>query len=142
MPKISPTERAALDSGMVSFDGALFSGKPTTSQLAKYHATLTPEEQSFIDNEVRARSPRRSLPAPFRPHAHRRLRLRAAQVEELCEMLDDYAIVRDMDLPAEAWDFIKRKGFFGLIIPKVRRSFTPWRAPSSLRSRALAGCCG
>ncbi|KAG8463718.1 hypothetical protein KFE25_003991 [Diacronema lutheri] len=90
MPKISPTERAALDSGMVSFDGALFSGAPQTSQLAKYYATLTPEEKSFLDNEV----------------------------EELCEMLDDYAIVRDMDLPAEAWDFIKRKGFFGLIIPK------------------------
>lgn len=90
MPKISSTERAALDSGMVSFDGALFSGAPTTSQLGKYHATLTAEERAFLDNEV----------------------------EELCELLDDYRVVADMDLPAEAWDFIKRKGFLGLIIPR------------------------
>ena len=40
------------------------------------------------------------------------------EVQQLCEMLDDYSIMRDQDLPMEVWDFMKQKGFFGMIIPK------------------------
>ena len=40
-------------------------------------------------------------------------------VEELCRMLDDWRIVAELhDLPPEVWQFIKEKGFFGMIIPK------------------------
>lgn len=90
LPKMSDTERAALESGTVGFDRAIFSGSPTLAALDKYHAVLPPHEQVFMDTEVQA----------------------------LCEMLDDYQIVADQDLPIEVWDYIKTKGFLGMIIPK------------------------
>ncbi|TMW56095.1 hypothetical protein Poli38472_008743 [Pythium oligandrum] len=90
MPRMSDTEKAALDSGTVGFDRDIFSGSPDLKTLDKYSAKLTPEEQSFMDKEV----------------------------QELCEMLDDYTIVQNQDMPLEAWNYIKEKGFLGMIIPK------------------------
>jgi acyl-CoA dehydrogenase len=90
MPRMSNTEKAALESGTVGFDRDIFSGSPQLSSLDKYSAKLSPEEQKFMDTEV----------------------------QQLCEMLDDYQIVADQDLPLEAWNFIKEKGFLGMIIPK------------------------
>ncbi|EQC34919.1 hypothetical protein SDRG_07717 [Saprolegnia diclina VS20] len=90
MPRMSNTEKAALESGTVGFDRDIFTGSPSLKALDKYSAKLTPEEQSFMDNEV----------------------------QQLCEMLDDTQIFRDGDLPLEAWKFIKEKGFLGMIIPK------------------------
>lgn len=40
------------------------------------------------------------------------------EVEELCEMLDDYQIQLDQDLPPHVWQFIKEKKFLGMIIPE------------------------
>lgn len=40
------------------------------------------------------------------------------QVETLCEMLDDYQISKDRDLPKEAWDYMREKGFLGMVIPQ------------------------
>ena len=37
---------------------------------------------------------------------------------QLCEMLDDWQIRNDGDLTDEVWEFIRRKGFLGIIIPK------------------------
>jgi alkylation response protein AidB-like acyl-CoA dehydrogenase len=90
MPRMSDTEKAALESGTVGFDRDIFSGNPSLKTLDKYSAKLSPEEQSFMDNEV----------------------------QQLCEMLDDYEISHNQDLPLEAWNFIKQKGFLGMIIPK------------------------
>lgn len=90
MPRMSETEKAALESGTVGFDRDIFSGKPKLSALDKYTAELTAEDQKFIDNEV----------------------------QQLCEMLDDYSIGINQDLPPAAWKFIKDKGFLGMIIPK------------------------
>ena len=91
MPKISPTEAAALSAGTVGFDGDIFSGKPSLKKLIeKYDVKLSIEESSFLNNEV----------------------------EKLCEMIDDYKLIRDRDLSPEIWDFMKSKGFFGMIIPK------------------------
>lgn len=91
MPKISPTEDAALKAGTIGFDGDLFKGSPSLKHLIdKYSVELTPDEQKFMNTEV----------------------------EELCEMLDDYQITRDRDMPPHVWDFLKAKGFFGMIIPK------------------------
>jgi len=91
MPKISPTEAAALQAGTVGFDGDLFSGTSSLAKLIeKYDIKLSADEHSFLNNEV----------------------------NELCEMINDYNVSRDKDLSPEVWDFLRRKKFFGMIIPK------------------------
>ena len=40
------------------------------------------------------------------------------EVQELCEILDDYKITADRDMPEEFWNRCKKQGFFGMIIPK------------------------
>lgn len=91
LPPISRTEKEALESGTVGWDGEIMSGSPDWKRLFDLQKpALTAEEQSFIDNEV----------------------------EELCRMIDTWSIQKNDDLPAEAWQFIKDKGFFGLEIPK------------------------
>ena len=91
-PKLSATEQAALDAGDVWWDGELFSGRPRWSKLlATPPAALSEEEQAFMDGPV----------------------------NELCKLLDDWQITSEwQDLPPEAWELIKTKGFFSLIIPK------------------------
>ena len=91
MPKISPTEDAALKAGTIGFDGDLFKGSPSLKHLLdKYSVDLSVDEQKFMNTEV----------------------------EVLCAMLDDYQITRDRDLPPHVWEYMKSKGFFGMIIPK------------------------
>jgi len=92
LPPLSRTEREALEAGTVWWDGELFGGAPDWKKLlAQPRATLTPEEQAFLDGPV----------------------------EELCGMLDDWRIVEELhDLPPEVWQFLKTKGFLGMIIPK------------------------
>ena len=92
LPPLSRTEREALEAGTVWWDGELFSGRPDWAKLlAQPGASLTPEEQAFLDGPV----------------------------EELCGMLDDWRIVEEFhDLPPEVWQFLKAKGFLGMIIPK------------------------
>ncbi|MGY0505483.1 acyl-CoA dehydrogenase [Luteimonas sp. e5] len=92
LPPLSDTERTALESGTVGFEGELFSGKPDWSQLLDQpRPELTAEEQAYLDGPT----------------------------EELCRMVDNWDIdhVR-ADLPPELWDYIKRNKFFGLNIPK------------------------
>lgn len=33
-------------------------------------------------------------------------------------MLDDYQISQDRDLPKKVWDFMREKGFLGMVIPQ------------------------
>ena len=91
-PKLSDTEQVALEAGTVGFEGELFSGKPDWSKLLKQpKPELSVEEQAFLDGPV----------------------------EELCHMIDDWDITHvRADLPPEVWDFLKKKKFFGMIIPK------------------------
>ena len=90
-PKISNTEKIALTSGTVWVDGELFSGKPNFTKIwQEPYPTLTPEEQSFLDN----------------------------QVNKVCEMCNDYQVQQLKDLPQEVWQFLKQEKFFGMIIPK------------------------
>jgi len=93
LPQVSQTEQEALDAGTVWWDGELFSGRPRWSKLLAMPKTgLSEREQAFLDNEV----------------------------EQLCAMLDDWDIThRRQDLPPEVWQFIKDKGFFGMIIPRA-----------------------
>ncbi len=92
LPPISDTEQEAIDAGTVWWDGELFSGRPDWNKLLAFpQCGLSAAEQSFLDNEV----------------------------EQLCAMLDDWDITHNRaDLPPEVWQFIKDKGFFGMIIPK------------------------
>ncbi|NOJ42086.1 acyl-CoA dehydrogenase [Bradyrhizobium australiense] len=92
MPAMSDTEREALEAGDVWWDADLFTGNPDWSKLlAVAPATLTEEEKAFLNGPV----------------------------DELCAMLDEWKINWEWrDLPPEAWSFIKRYKFFGMIIPK------------------------
>jgi len=92
LPTMSDTEREALEAGTVWWDGELFTGKPDWQQLLSAKAPqLTAEEQAFIDGPC----------------------------EELCRMIDDWDIThRRADLPPQVWDYLKKKGFFAMIIPK------------------------
>jgi acyl-CoA dehydrogenase len=91
-PQLSDTERVALEAGTVGFEGELFSGKPDWKKLLSQPAAqLSVEEQAFLDGPC----------------------------EELCHMANEWQITHELaDLPPEIWEFIKKKKFFGLIIPK------------------------
>ena len=92
LPPLSDTERTALESGTVGFEGELFSGKPDWDKLLGLpKPELTAEEQAFLDGPC----------------------------EELCRNIDDWEITHvRADLPPEMWDFLKRNKFFGMIVPR------------------------
>ena len=92
LPAMSQTEQDAIEAGTVWWDGELFSGDPDWSKLLAYpKPTLTAEEQAFLEGPV----------------------------EELCGMVSDWEITHELnDLPPRVWQFIKDKGFLGMIIPK------------------------
>src|SRR5437879_12562971 len=53
LPAMSDTEREALEAGDVWWDADLFTGNPDWSKLlANAPATLTPEEQAFLNGPV------------------------------------------------------------------------------------------
>src|SRR3954463_12960005 len=93
LPPMSQTEREAIEAGTVWWDGDLFSGKPDWNKLlAVRRPALTDEEQRFLDNDV----------------------------EMLCDMVTDWETTHvHQDLPPEVWQFIKDRGFLGMIIPKA-----------------------
>jgi acyl-CoA dehydrogenase len=92
MPKMSRTEKEALEAGTVSWEQELFGGKPNWQKLLTIPvAHLTAEEQAFIDGPV----------------------------EQLCRMVNDWDVTHNRaDMPSELWQFLKDQGFFGIIIPK------------------------
>lgn len=93
LPPMTSTEREALEAGDVWWDAEMFRGRPQWNKLLQEHqaAEYTPEEQSFMDNEV----------------------------NELCAMLDDWKIsFEDKDLPPEVWTYMREKKFFAMLIAK------------------------
>lgn len=93
LPAMSDTEREALEAGTVWWDADLFSGKPDFRRLLRVpKPKLSDEERAFLDGPV----------------------------NELCEMIDDWVVTHELrDLPPEVWQFMKDKGFFGMIIPRA-----------------------
>jgi len=92
LPTLSDTERVALESGTVGWEGELFAGNPDwNSLLDQTWPELSESEQAFVDGPV----------------------------EELCQMLNPWEISHELaDLPPEVWQFLKENRFFGMIIPK------------------------
>ena len=92
IPKMSSTEKEALEAGNVWWDGELFSGMPNWDVLMSMpNPKLSTEEQAFLDGPC----------------------------DELCMMLDDWEISHETgNLPENVWAFIKTHKFFAMIIPK------------------------
>ncbi|HJP03214.1 MAG TPA: acyl-CoA dehydrogenase [Planctomycetota bacterium] len=89
-PTMSETERIALEAGTVWWDGDLFSGRPRWQRLVDFQVSeLNAREREFLDGPT----------------------------EEFCRMLDEWEIHQRRDLTPETWEFLKKAGFFGLIIP-------------------------
>jgi acyl-CoA dehydrogenase len=91
-PRVSETERTALEAGTVGWEGDLFSGRPDwRGLLNKRNPGLSEREQAFLDE----------------------------QCETVCGMCNGWDIaVERADLPAEAWEYLKKEKFFGMIIPE------------------------
>ncbi|HJO02355.1 MAG TPA: acyl-CoA dehydrogenase [Acidobacteriota bacterium] len=91
LPRISDTERIAIEAGTVWVDRELFSGKPDLGRLlGESYPGLTADEQAFLDGPV----------------------------EEVCRLTEDYEVSRCRVLPREVWDLYAKHRFFGMIIPK------------------------
>ena len=92
LPKISDTESVALNAGDPWYEKEIFQGKPDFNLLHNSQKfELNAEEKSFLANET----------------------------EKLCSMLNDWEITHvEKDLPVAVWDFIRKNGFFGLVISK------------------------
>ena len=92
-PKVSATERTALEAGSVGWDGELFSGKPDWQTLLDTTDDgLTDKEQAFLDH----------------------------QCSVAAGMCNTWDIARERaDLPPELWAYLKQEGFFGMIIPEA-----------------------
>jgi len=92
VPKMSKTEKEALEAGGVWWEGELFSGMPNWDVLMTMpQPELSPDEKKFLDGPC----------------------------EKLCEMLNDWEISHHRgDLPEEIWKFFKSEKFFAMIIPK------------------------
>ena len=90
-PAMSDTEKTALDAGTVWWDADLFSGKPDWKKLIGFRDDhLSEKERAFL----------------------------AGPVTKLCAMVDGEQVDRDRNLTPETWDFLKKEGFFGMIIPE------------------------
>jgi acyl-CoA dehydrogenase len=91
LPRISDTERVALEAGTVWIEGEIFSGRPDFARmLALPYPSLTDAERAFLEGPV----------------------------EEACAMVDDWQVHQERELPERVWAFLRRSGFFGLAIPQ------------------------
>lgn len=91
LPRISDTERAALDAGSVWVEGEFFTGNPDFERmLAEAYPQLKPEEQAFLDGPC----------------------------EELCRMIDPWEIYRTRRVPEQVLKFMADNGFYALNIPE------------------------
>jgi acyl-CoA dehydrogenase len=91
LPRISDTERAAIEAGNVWVEGEFFTGKPDFKRiLSQSYPRVTEAVQAFLDGPV----------------------------EQVCQMASDWEIYQRQDLPPEVWKYLKHEKFFGMMIPQ------------------------
>lgn len=90
VPTLSATEETALNAGDTWLEKDIFMGQPNWEKLSAIQPKLTQEEQDFLSQET----------------------------EILCQMLNDWNISQEQDLPPLVWQYLKEKGFLGLVIDK------------------------
>ena len=91
IPKISDTERTALEAGVVWIESDLFSGKPNFKKILKEpYPELTDAEKKVVDEKV----------------------------DKLCSLVNDWEFWETRELSKEAEEFIRKEKFFGMIIPE------------------------
>jgi acyl-CoA dehydrogenase len=91
LPRMSETERIAIDAGTVWWEAQFFTGGPDWRRLLDFQPqALSARERAFL----------------------------AGPCERVCAMVDDWEVKKQGDLPPEVWDFLKREGFLGMIIPE------------------------
>lgn len=91
LPVISETEQTAIDAGTVWVEGELFSGNPNFKKiLDEPYPELTDPEKAFLNGPV----------------------------EKLCNLVNDWEVTVKKDFNDDAWEYMRKEGFFGLIIPK------------------------
>jgi len=92
LPKISDTERQALEAGDVWIDGEFFGGHPNfATMLESRYGKLSAEEQAFMDGPV----------------------------NDLLSRADCNEIALSRRVPQDIIDYMASEGFFSLIIPKA-----------------------
>ncbi|MFY0990834.1 acyl-CoA dehydrogenase [Halomonas sp. C05BenzN] len=92
-PRVSDTERTALEAGTVAWDGELFTGRPDWQTLLDFHDEgLSDEERAFLEH----------------------------QCGVAAGMCNAWEVARERaDLPQALWDYLKKERFFGMIIPRA-----------------------
>ncbi len=91
LPRMSDTERVAIEAGTVWWEAEFFTGQPNWRRLLNFQPReLTAREQAFLDGPC----------------------------EKVCRMVGDWETNQHKDLTPEVWEFIKREGFMGMIIPE------------------------
>lgn len=91
VPKISDTERTALEAGVVWVESDLFSGKPNFKKiLQEPYPELTDKEKKLITQKV----------------------------NDVCEKVSDWDLWETREMTADAWETIKKEKLFGMIIPE------------------------
>ena len=92
VPRISDTERQALEAGTVWADGELFSGRPDFAELlTEAWPRLSERERAFLDGPV----------------------------EEVCRRVDVWELDRTRRMPDDVWAYLKQERFFGLALPET-----------------------
>ena len=89
-PKMSDTEKAALESGTIGIDRDIYNGRVDLGKLHKYDVQLKPKIDTFISEKVN----------PF------------------CEMLNDERVMKERDMNKSEWKYLKENKFFGMLIPE------------------------
>lgn len=90
LPRISDTEKAAIEAGSVWIESEFFSGKPDYQRiLSQPYPTVKPKLRAILDGPV----------------------------ETICKMATDWEIYQLKDLPDAVWDELKQQGLLGMMIP-------------------------
>jgi acyl-CoA dehydrogenase len=97
LPRISATERLALQAGSLSIDGLIYKNRLRVSDIRQRYPRVpfTPAEDFFITDKTDA----------------------------LCSITNPYAVKTQQDLDPKTWKYLREEGFFGLCIPPQNGGF-------------------